>query len=385
MASSNEDWIPSRPPRPDPYPTADGVSPAFRRLGGYSWRLIAIGIVVWAAVIVIQPLQTLAIAVFFALLIAAWLMPLTRLLSKVLPRWLAAILSLLVFVAGVAAIFFFIGLSAVSQWEGIGVAIRDGIVTVEQWLQTGPLAMTEADLQSLYDRVYQFFRDSGGTIALGVLSGLGSALGVVTAGAAAFFILIFVLIQPHRMFAWFTSWIPSRHREVVATSTRIGWTAFSQYSVGILLVAGTNAILVTVLLMVMKVPLAIPLGIIVFFGAFIPYIGAPIAMLLAALVAFATNGPIAGLLVILLIFLIGQLEGNVLHPLIMGQSVNLHPVAIVGITAVFAAYFGLVGALVGVPIAAMIYGIAKYLRGKDNPMPPATPDDAEVSQVPDNA
>ena len=68
------------------------------------------------------------------------------------------------------------------------------------------------------------------------------------------------------------------------------------------------------------------------------------------------------ILLVVLIFVIGQLEGNVLQPLIMGKSVNLHPVSIVLVTAIFAAYFGLLGALIGVPITASIYGVMKYLR-----------------------
>mgnify|MGYP000526419782 CR=1 FL=1 len=90
------------------------------------------------------------------------------------------------------------------------------------------------------------------------------------------------LIQPREIFAWFVRWMPARNREVIGQTVRIAWRGFSQYSQGLVLVAITNATLVTIVLLLMGVPLAIPLGIIVFFGAFIPYIGAPIAMLLAA-------------------------------------------------------------------------------------------------------
>ncbi|MEK9736403.1 MAG: AI-2E family transporter, partial [Candidatus Nanopelagicales bacterium] len=172
-----------------------------------------------------------------------------------------------------------------------------------------------------------------------------------------------LLDQPEELVRRFVGWLPARNREVISQSVRIAWDGFSQYSQGLVLVAVTNAILVTIVLLIMGVPLAIPLGIIVFFGAFIPYIGAPIAMLLAAFVAFVTDGPLAGALVIVLIFVIGQLEGNVLQPLIMGQTVNLHPVAIVLVTAVGAAYFGILGALIGVPLAAGVYGAMRYLTG----------------------
>lgn len=366
--------IPPRPPHPAPYNTPDLVSPAFRRIGGYAWRLAVIGVVLWGLLLLITPLQTLILALFFAMLVAAWLMPLTNWLAKVLPRWLAGVISLVLFVVAVGLVITFIGLQTASQWEGISNAFNQGVIDLQTWLRDGPFQVTDAQLTGLYQSVEQFIRDSGGDIALGVLSGVGSVLGVFTALAAALFILVFLLIQPHVMFGWFVSWLPERNREVIAQSVRIAWGGFSQYSQGLVLIAVTNATLVTIVLLIMGVPLAIPLGIIVFFGAFIPYIGAPIAMLLAAFVALVTDGPLAGALVIVLIFVIGQIEGNVLQPLIMGQTVNLHPVAIVLVTAVGAAYFGLLGALIGVPLAAGVYGAMRYLSGPvrhDDGTPPS--------------
>lgn len=343
-------------------------------MGGYAWRVIAIAIVIAGLVWFIAPLQTLLLALFFAFLVGAWLLPLTNKLAKRIPRWLAGIFALAIFTIALFVIIFFIGLSAIQQFSGIGETISEGVASLDDWLRNGPLGMSDADLSSAYSSVQNFIRESGGNIALGVLSGLGSVVGLATAAAAGFFVLIFILIQPAEMFAWITRWIPARNREVSSQSIRIGWNAFSQYSRGILLVAMSNAILVTILLLIMGVPLAVPLGVIVFFGAFIPYIGAPLAMLLAAAVAFISNGPLAGALVIVLIFVIGQIEGNVLQPLILGHSVSLHPVAIVLVTAVAAAYFGIIGALIGVPIAAAVYGIMKYVRGPESEIsPPTTP------------
>ena len=370
--------IPARPPHPAPFDTPDLVSPAFRRIGGYAWRLAAVGVVAWGLLLLITPLQTLFLALFFSLLVAAWLMPLTDWLAKTMPRVLAAIIALLTFVAGVGLVITFIGLQTAAQWEGIASAFNQGVVDLQTWLREGPFKVTDAQLLSVYPSVEDFGRQSGGDRALGVLSGVGSVLGVFTALAAGLFILVFMLIQPHVLFGWFVAWTPPRNREVIAQSVRIAWRGFAQYSQGLVLVAITNATLVTIVLLIMGVPLAIPLGIIVFFGAFIPYIGAPIAMLLAAFVALVTDGPLAGGLVIVLIFVIGQLEGNVLQPLIMGQTVNLHPVAIVLVTAVGAAYFGLLGALIGVPLAAGFYGAMRYLTGPirhddGSPPEPAAP------------
>jgi putative heme transporter len=357
-----------RPEPPEPFATPDLVSPQMRRIGGYAWRIIAVGVVGFGLLLLLAPVQALALAIFFALLVAAWLMPLTGFLARFMPRGLAAVLALLAFFVGVGLVVTFIGLSTATQWEGIANAFRQGVNDLEVWLRQGPFAVTDAQLTEAYDWVVTFIRESGGDVALGVLSGLGSILGLGTAVAGGVFVLIFALSQPERMLRWFMSWMPRRNRQVIEDSIRIAWEGFSQYSQGVVLVAITNATVVTIALLIIGVPLAIPLGIIVFFGAFIPYIGAPIAMFLAAFVALVTNGPLAGAIVIVLIFVIGQLEGNVLHPLIMGRTVSLHPLAIVLVTAVGAAYFGLIGALIGVPLAAGVYGVMKYLRGDSMPV-----------------
>jgi putative heme transporter len=357
------DHIPARPPRPRPFDTPDLVSPAFRRIGGYAWRIAAVGVVAWGVLLLLTPLQTLILALFFSMLVAAWLMPLTNWLARVVPRWLAAIGSLATFSVAVGVVVTFIGLQTAAQWEGISEAFNQGVLDLQTWLREGPLQVTDAQLTNVYLGVEDFIRESGGDIALGVLTGVGSILGLATALAAGLFILIFMLVQPAVLLAWLVRWMPERNREVIGQTIRIAWRGFSQYSQALVLVAIINATLVTIVLLIMDVPLAIPLGIIVFFGAFIPYIGAPIAMLVAAFVALVTDGPLAGALVIVLIVVIGQLEGNVLHPLIMGQTVNLHPVAIVLVTAIGAAYFGLLGALIGVPLAAGVYGAMRYISG----------------------
>lgn len=337
-----------------------------RRFGGYAWRLVAVGAVVWGLFTVIKPIHTLLLALFFALLIGAWLMPFTNLMARKMPRWLAAVIALVVFLVIIGLVALFIGASAASQWSGIGDALEKGVHSLELWFRQGPLGLTSADLTSLYAKAQGWVMQYGGSIALGAVAGLSGMLGAATSLAAGIFVLFFVLMQPDTLFNWFVRWVPARHREVVGTSVQIGWSSFSQYSRGVLLVAVSNAFIVTIVLMIMHVPLAIPLGVIVFFGAFIPYIGAPIAMFLAAFVALVTNGPLAGALVVVLIFVIGQLEGNVLQPVILGQSVNMHPVGIVLVTAIGAAYLGIIGALVGVPVAAAIYGIMKYVRGPDD-------------------
>jgi predicted PurR-regulated permease PerM len=101
-------------------------------------------------------------------------------------------------------------------------------------------------------------------------------------------------------------------------------------------------------------------------------IGAPIATFFAAIVALAERGPLIAILVILLTVVVGSFDGDVLQPLVMGKAVSLHPLAIIFAIAAGSITLGIVGALVAVPIAGAIYGVAKFVTGRDpdNPFPP---------------
>jgi putative heme transporter len=107
----------------------------------------------------------------------------------------------------------------------------------------------------------------------------------------------------------------------------------------------------------------------VFLGAFIPIIGAPIATLFAAVVALAERGVVIALLAVLLTVVVGSFDGDVLQPLVMGKAVSLSPLAIVIAIAIGSFALGIIGALIAVPIAGAVYGVAKYLTGRDTSKP----------------
>ena len=67
-------------------------------------------------------------------------------------------------------------------------------------------------------------------------------------------------------------------------------------------------------------PLALPLSVLIFIGGVIPIVGATVAGILATLVALVANGPVAALVVVAVVIVVQQLEGNFLQPVVMGRS-----------------------------------------------------------------
>lgn len=151
------------------------------------------------------------------------------------------------------------------------------------------------------------------------------------------------------------------------TAASAGWYTFSGYARGTMIVASADAVMAFILLTVVGVPLAAPLSVLVFIGAFIPLIGAPLAMIVAAVVALAAEGFIAAIIVTVGVALIGQIEGHILEPLVMGRQVSLHPVVVaLGVTAgTFLA--GLLGAIVAIPLLAVVWAVYSAMRRYGQP------------------
>ena len=144
-------------------------------------------------------------------------------------------------------------------------------------------------------------------------------------------------------------------------------TVLGSYVRGTATVAAVDAIGILIGLLILQVPLAIPLAVLVFLLAFIPIVGATVAGLLAALVALVANGPLNALLVLGVVILVNQLEGNFLQPVLMGRSMKLHAFVILVALTVGTVLGGIVGAVLAVPITAAVWGAIQVWDGPNLP------------------
>jgi predicted PurR-regulated permease PerM len=123
------------------------------------------------------------------------------------------------------------------------------------------------------------------------------------------------------------------------------------------------------------VPLAVPLGVLVFIGAFVPLVGLMVAGTLCVLVTLISHGLGAALIVAVAIVLLVQAEGHLLHPLVMSRAVRIHPLAVVLAVTAGTLVAGIEGALIAVPLVAVVNSIGGYLRAVPSARDAAGPDD----------
>ena len=338
------------------------MSPALRTAAAYAWRILVVGAVVYAGFSALGRFHEVAVAVFLGLVVTAVLRPPTDFLARVLPRPLAvavALLGSLVLVLGVLSL---VGEAVAGERAGLERQFSDGLARIERWLEEPPFRLNPGALKDLQARIGQYLSSHRSTLISSALSGVGRLVEVMTVFVLALFCSVFFIYSGDRQWDWLCEQLPATARERVEIAGRAAWRTFTGYTHGIIVVAATNAVLVGLALFVLGVPLALPLALLEFFAAFVPLIGSPIALGIAAVVALASKGPIVAAVVIALIVVIGQIEGHLLHPIVMSWAVRLHPVVIALSVIAGAIAAGVLGAIVTVPLVSVVWSVHQALQ-----------------------
>ncbi len=392
----------------------DPSAPRWLRKGAAtSWRLIVLVAAVALVFYATSKVQLLFVALFLALVFTAVLRPLVHVLSKVMPRGVATGLALLSGVAVMAGMITYVVYSIVNQWQDLSPQIGAGLQRIVEWVDTSggtvqrmgrgdqmtppfedktpddtPTAMftvTKEQVAQWLDSAKQWLTDNAGDIAGRAAATAGTTVEVFTCLALAVFCTVFFLARGAQMWQWCLGQLPVRMRDRAQAAASVGWNTFSGYTRGTLIVAGTNACLAFILMVIVRVPLAAPLAVLVFIGSFIPLIGAPTAMVIATIVALAALGPWHAVVICLGIALIGQFEGHVLQPLVMGHQVSLHPVVVAVAVIGGTLTAGIFGAVIAVPLVSVAWAVFARLRPPVEALDggdPAGPDDVSDDDEP---
>ena len=344
-----------------------------RGLAAWSWRflVVAAGVVVLAYAL--WQIRLIVFPVVAALLLAALLYPAVRLLRRWgMPRALAAAL---VFVAGLAVV---IGVFTVltqlltDQFGDISTNLQDGIDEVRSWLANGPLDLSENQIDQALDDLTNAVSENRDVLAGGAIATATAALEILTGTLLALFTTYFFLYDGERIWNWVVGLFPAPAERPVAEAGRRAWRVLTSYVRATIFIAAVDAIGIGLVLVFVGIPLAVPLAVLVFFGAFVPIVGATVTGAVAVLVALVTNGTVAALIVLVGVIAIQQLEGHILQPLIMGRFVRIHPLAVVLAVGVGGLVAGIWGTVVAVPLAAVLNTVLRYFASLHRPPVPAT-------------
>lgn len=348
-----------------------------RVMAGVSWRLLVVLAAVALVFYATSRVQLLFIAVFLAFVFSAVLRPIVDFLSRFMWRGLATGLAILGGILFFVGLLTYIGYSIANQWNDLTKQFSDGISQITDFLESGalPFTITNDQIAEWIGNAQQWVQDHAGDLASQAAAGAGSVVEIFTALALAIFCTVFFLARGQEMWTWFLNQLPTRFRETWKVAGGAGWYTFSGYTRGTVIIAVTDGLLAFILLTILQVPLSAPLAVLVMIGAFIPLVGAPAAMIVAMIVALAANGLWSAAIVGIGIALIGQFEGHILQPLVMGKQVSLHPVVVALAVTAGTLTAGILGAVIAVPLVSVVWAIFSRLRTLDPPMEEDEADD----------
>ena len=176
-------------------------------------------------------------------------------------------------------------------------------------------------------------------------------------------VAFYLIYDWHRMIRSVDSWIPIQHRDTVRELAREVDAAIAGFIRGQTAVCLILGSFYAVALTLTGLNFGLLIGVISGLITFIPYVGSMTGLVLSLGVAVAQFWPAYGsILIVLGIFLVGQfVEGNVLAPKLVGESVGIHPVWLIFALLAFGYLFGFVGLLVAVPLAATIGVLCRFV------------------------
>lgn len=348
---------------------ADGLG----RVGIRSAQVLLILTVAVVSVYALMQIKLLVIPILIALILAAAIGPFVNMLRRRgLPGGAAtavAFVALLVVLGGVGTVIY---LSIRNQWGELAQQASAGLDELEQFLINGPIPIDPAQLDQAREGIIQFATSSQAR------SGAITGLSVVTeflAGAGLLVVILFFFLKDGAKIWNFLLRPFKGARE--AKLRRVGsrtLEVLGGYVRGTAIVALVDAVAIGAALLILQVPLAIPLAIIVFITAFIPLVGATVAGILAALVALVANGPVVALIVVAVVVAVNQLEGDLLQPIVMGKSLQLHALVILMALTAGTILAGIIGAVLSVPLAAVVWAIIQVWTAEDPNLQDMNPD-----------
>ncbi len=372
--------------RYDSTPPPDGraasvVTPGVRVASEWVWRLGVIALGLYGLSLVFREFSNIFVPLVIALLVAALLHPLADRLARALPRGVAALICLLGALVLVVGLFSLVAQQATSGFPGLRDQAQAGLVEVRTWLRTGPLHINADSLTTYVNQAEDAASANQSTLVTGALGLASTATHLAEGFFIALFATFFFLSSGQRIWAWLLRMFPRGAQQPLDNAARSGWVTLSHYVRATLLVALIDGVGIGVGVALLGVPLALPLGVLVFLGAFVPIVGALLTGVVAVLVALVANGPVTALAVLGVVLLVQQVEAHILQPFLLGRAVDVHPLAVILAIATGATVAGIVGALFAVPVVAVANTMINTLasRGRNDEGARIAADDAPLS------
>ncbi|ATG51342.1 AI-2E family transporter [Brachybacterium vulturis] len=357
-----------------PTPRAQSLAPeveempiGVRRAASWSWRLIVVvaasALILWG----LMQITTIVIPVVIAILLAALLTPVVKVLTRYtfLGRGAASGVALLGLLLVISGMFTLAGRQLVAQFADIQEKAVRGFQGLVGWA-TSTFQIDTPMINSAIDEGIDQLQQYSGQLVSGAVSTAAVLGNVATGIVVALFTLFFLLSGGAGIWRWVVGLLPPAARVPTHEAFRRGWKALSAYMRTQILVAAVDAFGIAIGMVGLGLgSYAVPIWLLVFLFSFVPLVGAIASGAIAVLLVLVLNNWIGALIMLAIVLVVQQLESNVLQPFLMGKAVELHPLAVFLGVATGALVAGIAGALFAIPVLAFLNATLLYVVGRD--------------------
>ncbi len=364
----------ARPERSEPPQEREdeaGANDLLRQASDVCWRLLVVGVVVGLLLWGLIYIRVVVLPVVLAIFLTALLMPSAEWLRRRgMGRGLSTLITILGAIAVLGGVITLVVQPAIQGFEGLVQSVGEAVGTLQAvfiGLGLDPQLLTQV-VDEAGGELQRLMSEDRDQLVTGAWAAGAAVLEVLTGLILVLVLTVYFVHSGDRLVEWIRTLFPVKSRRPLLAAGEIAYGVMGRYVRGIALVGLIDAVGIGIfLIFLIDYNLAIPLIVLTFIGAFLPVLGAFVTGLLAALVAFVTEGLVVALVVVAVVLVVQQLESHVFAPRVYGKALELPSAIVLMVIAMGFVVGGVPGMFLATPVAAVL---AALLRNR--PLVPST-------------
>ena len=308
--------------------------------------------------------------------------------SKVLQKMARPVSMILVLIAvfGIVAIVMFILFPQLGEtFANLGRSIQAFIPQIQEWASRlfndnkeimDMVNNLEFDWNKIMDPGINFFKNGAGSVVNSTITAAKSIVSGLTTFFIAFVFAIYILLQKEKLGVQakkvLFAFVRRGRAEATVEVLSLTYNTFSSFLTGQCVEAVILGSMFAVSMTILKLPYALLVGVLIAFTALIPIFGAFVGCGVGAFLIFMVD-PMKALIFVVLFLVLQQIEGNLIYPHVVGNSVGLPSIWVLAAVSIGGSLMGVVGMLIFIPIVSVVYALFReivYLKLKKNQIDP---------------
>lgn len=300
-------------------------------------------------------------------------------IQRKLARPVSMLLVLFLVIAAIALVMFVLIPQLGNTFANLGNSIQEFIPQIQEWAQVlfhnnkeimEMINHLEFDWNKIMNTGFDFFTSGAGSVLDSTISAAKSIINGITTFFIAFAFAIYILMQKEKLQVQskkvLFAFVRKGRAEAVLEVLSLTYQTFSHFLTGQCVEAVILGCMFIVSMTIFKLPYALLIGIVIAFTALIPIFGAFIGCFVGAFLIFMVD-PMKAVVFVILFLVLQQIEGNLIYPHVVGNSVGLPSIWVLAAVSVGGRLMGVVGMLVFIPMVSVLYALFReivYLKLK---------------------